>query len=166
MEFNKVFLYGNLTRDPETRHTQSGTQVATFNVAVNERRGKEESVMFVRVETWSKTAELVNQYLRKGSGVLIEGRLKIDEYETREGQKRRDPVVVADRVSFGPKPAASGGGPSGPASPSGQSGQGQGGQGSREARAEEHSRAKADGYAPQGAGGPGEGQTNEDDLPF
>ncbi len=115
MEMNRVFLIGNLTRDPETRHTASGAQVTNYTIAVNDRsRGKQnESTMFIKVETWNKTAELCDRYLQKGSQVLIEGRLKIDEYETREGQKRRDPVVVADRVNFGARPRDGQGGGSG-----------------------------------------------------
>jgi len=112
MELNKVFLYGNLARDPEIRHTQSGKQVANFAIAVNNRRGGNEETMFIKIEAWNKTAELCDRYLKKGSPVLIEGRLKIDEYETREGEKRRDPVVVAFNVEFGPKSDGSGGGSS------------------------------------------------------
>jgi len=103
MEFNRVFLFGNLTRDPETRHTQSGAQVTNFTIAVNERRSGKDETLFIKVETWNKTAELVSQYLKKGAGVLVEGRLKVEEYDSRDGQKRRDPVIVAERVNFGPK---------------------------------------------------------------
>lgn len=110
MDLNRVFLYGNLTRDPETRHTQSGAQVTTFSLAVNERRSGKEETMFIKIDTWNKTAELCAQYLKKGSAVLVEGRLKIEEYETKDGQKRRDPAVVADRISFGPKSTGAGGG--------------------------------------------------------
>lgn len=106
MDLNRIMLIGNLTRDPETRHTQSGAQVTNFTIAVNDRsRGRQnETTMFIRVDTWNKTAEIASQYLQKGSMVLVEGRLKIDEYETRDGQKRRDPVVTADRISLGPRP--------------------------------------------------------------
>lgn len=160
MDLNRVFLYGNLTRDPETRNTTSGAQVTKFDIAVNERRsgGKEdEPPMFIRIETWNKTAELVDKYMRKGSAILVEGRLKIDEYETREGQKRRDPVVVADRISFGPKPAASGG------SPAAEAGQ------RRDSAAPAGAGAQGQGAPRSGAAGPGpdEGpEAPEDDLPF
>jgi len=105
MDLNRILLIGNLTRDPESRNTPSGAQVTKFDIAVNDRsRGRDkEETMFIRVETWNKTAEIAAQYLRKGSSVLVEGRLKIDEYDTKDGQKRRDPVVVADRISLGPK---------------------------------------------------------------
>jgi single-strand DNA-binding protein len=111
MDLNRILLIGNLTRDPEARNTPSGAVVTKFDIAVNDRsRGRDkEETMFIRVETWNKTAEIASQYLRKGSSVLVEGRLKIDEYETRDGQKRRDPVVVADRMSLGPKREGQGG---------------------------------------------------------
>lgn len=111
MDLNRIMLIGNLTRDPENRHLQSGSQVTKFDIAVNDRsRGRDnQETMFIRVETWNKTAEIASQYLRKGSMVLVEGRLKIEEYETKDGQKRRDPLVVADRISLGPRPGGAGG---------------------------------------------------------
>lgn len=116
MDLNRVMLIGNLTRDPETRNTTTGAQVTSFTIAVNERRsgkGKEEPPMFIKITTWNKTAEIAAQYLRKGSGVLVEGRLKIEEYDSRDGQKRRDPVIVADSISLGPKPRDGEGGSGG-----------------------------------------------------
>jgi single-strand DNA-binding protein len=152
MDLNRVLLIGNLTRDPETRHTTQGSQVTKFDIAVNDRsRGKEnETTMFIRIETWNKTAEIAAQYLAKGSTVLVEGRLKIDEYTTKEGQKRRDPLVVADRISLGPKPRdGQGGGGARSEAPSR----------SREAAASrDEEPARRDDY-------PSSGST-EDDLPF
>ncbi len=110
MQLNRILLIGNLTRDPETRHTSSGAQVTNFTLAVNDRRGGKEETMFIRVETWNKTAEIAERFLKKGSQVLVEGKLKIDEYETRDGQKRRDPVVRADRMELGSRPREEGGG--------------------------------------------------------
>lgn len=113
MDLNKVMFIGNLTRDPESRTIPSGAQVTSFSIAVNDRsRGRQnETTMFLKVEAWNKTAELCAQYLQKGAQVLVDGRLKIEEYTSREGEKRRDPVIVADRVSFGAKPRdAQGGG--------------------------------------------------------
>jgi single-strand DNA-binding protein len=107
MDLNRVLFIGNLTRDPETRTIAStGNQVTSFAIAVNDRsRGKDkEEVMYLKVETWGKTAEIAAKYLQKGSGVLVEGRLKLEEYESRDGVKRRDPVVVADRLSLGSRP--------------------------------------------------------------
>lgn len=115
MELNKAMMIGNLTRDPETRHTTSGMQVTSFTIAVNTRRGQgKDETLYIKIETWQKTAELCAQYLQKGAMVLVEGRLKLEEYESRDGQKRRDPVIVADRVQFGPKSSGrDGGAPSG-----------------------------------------------------
>lgn len=159
MDLNKVFLIGNLTRDPETRHTQSGQQVTNFTIAVNERsRGKQnETTMFIKVDCWGKTAELAAQYLIKGQEVLVEGRLKIEEYETREGQKRRDPAVTADRVNFGRKPREDGGGYGG-----GGGGDYQQRSSSPPERAQEPSYNYDEGPAPSGESS---GST-EDDLPF
>jgi len=157
LNLNKVFLLGNLTFDPETRYTQSGAQVTTFRIAVNERRGGQENTMFIKVETWNKTAEIAGQYLQKGSEVLVEGRLKIDEYETRDGEKRRDAVVKADRIELGRRPRdGQGGGPSG------------GGGGAPRSRESyenyENYDAPAADEGPQGS--PSGGGGAEDDLPF
>lgn len=112
MDLNRVLMIGNLTRDPESRSTNTGMNVTKFDIAVNERRGGKdnETTMFLRVEAWGKTGELVAQYMTKGSQVLVEGRLKIEEYTAKDGAKRRDPVIVADRVSFGSKPRGGEGG--------------------------------------------------------
>jgi single-strand DNA-binding protein len=109
--FNKVFLMGNLTRDPEVRYTPKGTAVATIGVAVNEtyttQSGEQkEEVVFVDVEVWGRTAENCGQYLSKGRPVFVEGRLRLDSWEDKEsGQKRNKLKVVGLRVQFlgGPK---------------------------------------------------------------
>ncbi|MBX3728902.1 MAG: single-stranded DNA-binding protein [Candidatus Sumerlaeia bacterium] len=123
MELNRVFLLGNLTRDPESRFLQSGSQVCKMGLAVNRRWGgreggdKKEEVLFIDVEAWNKTAELCAQYLQRGSQVLVEGRLKMDQYQTQSGENRTKFVVVAERVQFGARPegggrpAGEGGGP-------------------------------------------------------
>ncbi len=105
MDLNRILLIGNLTRDPETKAFSSGTQVTNFTIAVNDRtRGKDkETTMFVKVKAWGKSGDIAAQYLKKGSSVLVDGRLEIEEYDTKDGQKRRDPIVVADRISLGPK---------------------------------------------------------------
>ena len=106
MEFNKVFLMGNLTRDPESRAVGQST-VCKLGLAANRRYTangeKKEEVLFADVETWSKTAELCQQYLRKGAQVLVEGRLKMEKWE-KEGKTYTKLVIVADRVQFGAKP--------------------------------------------------------------
>lgn len=102
--FNRVILMGNLAADPELRYTPGGKAVASFRVAVNrafrtpEGELKEE-VIFVPVVAWDKTAELTTQYLSKGRGVLVDGRLNIRDYE-REGEKRYVTEVVASQVVF------------------------------------------------------------------
>ena len=102
---NRVFLMGNLTRDPELRYTPSGTAVAQFGIAVN-RRWKDrssnemrEETTFVDIEVWARQAETASEYLSKGRACFIEGRLKLDQWE-RDGQKRSKLKVVAERVQF------------------------------------------------------------------
>lgn len=103
--FNKVFLMGNLTRDPELRYTPSGTPVAKIGLAVN-RRWKDktgeqkEEVCFVTVVAWNKLAEICNQYLHKGRLVFVEGRLQYRSWEDNAGQKRSVIEVMADQIQF------------------------------------------------------------------
>jgi single-strand DNA-binding protein len=102
---NKVFLIGNLTRDPELRYIPSGTAVANFGLATNrvyttQDGERKEEVCFVDIVTWAKTAENCANYLSKGSPLFIEGRLQYDSWETEDGQKRSRLRVVADRVQF------------------------------------------------------------------
>lgn len=102
---NTVILGGNLTRDPEVRYTPQGTAVAGFGLAVNRtfktRDGeKKDEVCFIDIETWGRQAETCGEYLKKGSSVLVEGRLVQDIWENREGQKRSKHKVRALRVQF------------------------------------------------------------------
>lgn len=102
---NKVLLIGRLTRDPELRYTPSGAAVAEFGLAVNRFfKGKDgnrqEDTTFVDITAWGKTAELAQQYLKKGRQVFIEGYLKLDQWTSNEGQKRSKLSVVADNVQF------------------------------------------------------------------
>jgi len=103
---NKVFLAGNLTRDPELRYTPGGTAVAQFGMAVNRkfknREGKmQEEATFVDIEVWGRQAETTSEYLSKGSPALIEGRLKLDTWESKQtGEKRSKLRVVGERVQF------------------------------------------------------------------
>jgi single-strand DNA-binding protein len=102
---NKVLLSGRLTRDPELRYTPSGTAVSSFSVASSRSyKGQDgewkQTVAFVNVVAWSKQAVLVNEYLKKGSAVFIEGRLNSRSWETDEGQKRSALEVTAERVQF------------------------------------------------------------------
>lgn len=112
--YNRVILVGNLTRDPEIRHIPSGTAVSEIGLAVNDRVKKGDQwvdeTTFVDVTLWARTAEVANQYLGKGSSVLIEGRLKLDTWE-KDGQKRSKLRVVADKMQMlGGKGEGGGGG--------------------------------------------------------
>ena len=102
--FNRVILWGNLTRDPEIRHTLGGTVVADIGLAVNDRRkqGNEwvDETTFVDVTLWGRTAEVAGEYLSKGSPVLIEGRLKLDTWRANDGQKRSRLKVVGERLQM------------------------------------------------------------------
>ena len=114
--FNKVILVGNLTRDPELRYTPKGTAIAKIGVAVNrvwtnEAGEKKEEVTFVDVDVFGRTAENVGQYMRKGRPILIEGRLRLDQWDDKQtGQKKSRLGVVAETVQFLGSP----GGPGGP----------------------------------------------------
>lgn len=96
---NKVFLLGNLTRDPELRQTPSDASVCNFSIAVNEGFGDKKKVNFFNVQTWQKTAEACAKYLSKGRLVLVEGRLQNRSYE-KDGQKRTVTEIVAENVQF------------------------------------------------------------------
>lgn len=114
--YNRVILVGNLTRDPELRHTGSGTAVCDIGLAVNDRRKNAngewvEETTFVDVTLWARTAEVVCEYLGKGSPALIEGRLKLDTWETDSGEKRSKLKVVGERMQMLGKPGGGGGSP-------------------------------------------------------
>lgn len=102
---NKVFLIGNLTRDPQLRYAPSGTAVATIGLATNrnfttQSGEKKQETCFVNIVVWGKQAEACNQYLSKGSPVFIEGRLQYRSWAAPDGQKRSVLEVRADRVQF------------------------------------------------------------------
>jgi single-strand DNA-binding protein len=105
--FNKVILIGNLTKNPEVRYTPSGTPVASFGLAVNRkfRQGDElrDEVCFVDIVVFGKQAEHCGQYLSKGNGVIVDGRLQQRRWEAEDGQKRSKHEVVAQTVTFLPK---------------------------------------------------------------
>ncbi len=103
--FNKVILLGNLTRDPELRHTPAGMAVCSFDLAVNRsfttKTGeRKEEACFITVVVWDKQAQTCAEYLSKGRQALIEGRLQQRSWETPDGQKRTKHEVVAERVQF------------------------------------------------------------------
>jgi single-strand DNA-binding protein len=112
--YNRVVLVGNLTRDPELRYIPSGTAVSDIGLAVNDRikRGDQwvDETTFVDITLWGRTAEIANEYLSKGSSVLIEGRLKLDRWE-KDGQKHSKLKVVGDKLQMlGGKGEGGGGG--------------------------------------------------------
>lgn len=101
---NKIFLIGNLTRDPELRATQSGVPVCTFTVAVNRRKqgaeaGQQEADFF-RITTWRQMAENCNRYLAKGRKVGVTGTLTMQAYTANDGTQRNSLEVMADEVEF------------------------------------------------------------------
>src|SRR6185312_11189136 len=117
---NKVFLIGNLTRDPELRTTPKGTAICQFGIAVN-RQFKDDTgatrdeTTFVDIEAWGKQGELVAKYLNRGSLAMVEGRLKLDQWEDKtSGQKRSKLKVVLDNVQFLSPRGAGGAGGGGP----------------------------------------------------
>lgn len=101
---NRVFLLGNLTRDPELRYTANGYAVAGFGIAVNRKYKQDnewkEEACFIDVTVWGKQAESCSEYLHKGSSAFIEGRLNFRSWETEQGQKRNKLEVVATNVQF------------------------------------------------------------------
>jgi len=102
--FNRVMLIGNLTRDIELRHTPAGTAVTDMGMAVNDRRKNTQGewvdeVTYVDITLWGRTAEIAAEYLRKGSPVFIEGRLKYESWEV-EGQKKSKLKVVGERLQL------------------------------------------------------------------
>ena len=104
MNLNHITLAGNLVKQPELRYTPSGTPSCNFTIA-NNRQWKDKSgemkkeTSFISVTAWGKTAEMVNQYLTKGSGVCVEGRIKQDVWE-KDGAKQYKVYIIAERVHF------------------------------------------------------------------
>jgi single-strand DNA-binding protein len=132
--YNRVILVGNLTRDPELRYIPSGTAVSDIGLAVNDRikRGEQwvDETTFVDITLWGRTAEIANEYLSKGSPVLIEGRLKLDRWE-KDGQKFSKLKVIGDKLQMlGNRGEGGGGGGGAPRGRSrgGSSGGGGGGE--------------------------------------
>lgn len=109
--FNKVILMGRCTRDIDLRHIPSGSAVADLGVALNrKKKGGEEEVTFVDVTLWGKDAEIAAEYLGKGKPVHIEGRLQLDEWETKPGETRQKLKVVCQRLTLLDRSVSEGGG--------------------------------------------------------
>ena len=102
---NRIDIMGRLTRDPELRHTQSQTPVASFTLAVDRdfgsRDGGERQTDFIDCVAWRQTAEFVSKYFQKGSMAVVSGRLQIRDWTDRDGGKRRSAEVVVDNIYFG-----------------------------------------------------------------
>src|SRR3990167_8293286 len=108
MNLNKVFVLGNLTRDPELRQTPSGQNVATIGVATNrmwtDKGGnKQTQVEFHNVVLWGRLAEIANQYLSKGRLVFVEGRLTTRSWQDQQGQKKYRTEIIAENMQLGPR---------------------------------------------------------------
>jgi single-strand DNA-binding protein len=124
--YNKVILVGNLTRDPELRYTPKGMAIAKIGLAVNrnwtsESGEKKEEVTFVDVDAFGRQAETLGQYMKKGSPILIEGRLRLDQWDDKQtGQKRSKLGVVVEGFQFlgGGNRAEGGEAPRRPSAPS------------------------------------------------
>jgi single-strand DNA-binding protein len=155
--FNKVILMGNLTRDPELRVTPKGTAVCQIGLAVNstykDKEGNQkEEVTFVDVDVFGRQAEVIAKYMSKGRPILIEGRLKLDSWESKEGDKRSKLKVVLENFQFVGSRADSGGGES------------SGGGGSGPDDSAPPPRAPNRGSA--ASGGPKSAGVDEEDVPF
>ena len=155
---NKVMLIGNLTRDPEVKHTAKGTVVADLGLAINrvwynEQNQKQEDTTFVDVTLWGRQAEVAQQYLTKGSPCYVEGRLTLDTWDDKTtGQKRSKLKVVGEMLQLlGSKP-----------------GGGSGGGGGYSERPQQSSSAPQQRSGPpQGASAaPAEDFQEDDDIPF
>jgi single-strand DNA-binding protein len=155
---NKVMLIGNLTRDPELRHTPKGTAVSELGLAINrvwydDNKQKQEDTTFVDVTFWGRQAETIQQYLTKGRPILVEGRLQLDTWDDKEtGKKRSKLRVIGESFQFIDSKAGAGNASAG---------------GSSE-------RPPSSSPAPQQRSGPPQGATaaaddeyqEEDDIPF
>lgn len=108
MYLNKAIIIGNLTRDPEIKALPSGIKVASFSVATNrvwkDKNGaKQENVDFHNIVVFGRQAEIVGQYMKKGSSILVEGRMQTRSWDDAVGVKKYRTEIVADRIQFGPR---------------------------------------------------------------
>lgn len=97
---NKLILTGNLTKDPEFRISQGGTSIANLTIANNEGFGDKQETLFIDITVFNKVAENCEKYLKKGSKILVEGRLKKDSWEDQEGKKHFKTYVIANMIDF------------------------------------------------------------------
>lgn len=108
---NSVSLSGNLTAAPEIRYGSGGGAILTFTLAVNRKYGEKEDVSFIDVKIFGKLGEAINQYLDKGKGVIVGGRLNQERWQNSEGENRSKVVVIADFIEMTGGQPASGGSP-------------------------------------------------------
>lgn len=171
-ELNKVFLAGNLTRDPDLKYLPSGTAIADLGLAINRRMfdrnsgERREETLFVDVTAWEKTAEFCKNYLHKGSAIIVEGRLRQDKWEDKQtGQARSKISVVAERIQFAESKGAGGGGEA--YNESGSNEQGAAPVAApRRSEPERQASASVDRQPNYDAPAGGPGGSTEDDLPF
>ena len=167
---NRVMLMGNLTRDPELRFTPNNTAVCQIALAINHRwkdqsGEQKEEVTYIDCEAWGKTADVINQYLRKGRPVFIEGRLKLDQWQDKEGNNRSKLKVVVENFQFVDSKGGGGGGEGG-------EGGGGGGNYSRPAQSQQRppqqQRSAGPGPSSQQSPPPAEPYqpVDEDNIPF
>ena len=109
MNYNRVMIGGNLTRDPEVRNTTSGHVVCSFGVAVNQKRGEKEETLFLDCTAWGKTGEAIHKHFVKGKAIFFEGRLQLDQWQDQQGNNRSKVKAVVDSFRFvgAPEPAHS-----------------------------------------------------------
>ncbi len=110
MNLNKVFILGRLTADPQLRTTPTGQQVANFGVATNrvwsDKTGnKQQEVEYHNIVVWGRQAEIVGQFLSKGSLILVEGRIRTRTWQNQQGQNQKTTEIIAERIQLGPRPA-------------------------------------------------------------
>jgi len=116
MNLNKAIIVGRITQDPQLRTTPSGQTVCNFSIATNrtwtnnETREKQEKVEFHNIVAWSRLAEIANQYLTKGTLVMIEGRIETRSWDDQAGNKKYRTEIVAENMQLGPRPSGQVGG--------------------------------------------------------
>ena len=168
--FNRVILVGNLTRDVELKHTQTGLAVTELGLAVNDKRKNAqgewvEETTFVDITLWGRTAEIASEYLGKGSSVLIEGRLKLDSWE-KDGKKNYKLRVIGESMQMlGSRGDRQGGG-GGVASRGGTRSGGGGGSYSQPEYDDSEASYGESEPAPRGRSGGGSPKAAEEDIPF
>lgn len=172
---NKVMLMGNLTRDPELRYTPNNTAVVNLGMAINRRwrnqaGEQQEETTFVDCEAWGRTAEVINQYLKKGRPLYVEGRLKLDQWQDKDGGNRSKLKVVVEEFQFldsrqGAGDGEGGGGGGFGGGGGGGYGGGGGGRGQRGGGGFSGGGQRG-GSAPPPQSGPQHEPIDEDDIPF